>query len=883
MEIPTVYDPRVVEQKWYRYWEEKGYFRAFVNPKKPPFSIVIPPPNVTGSLHVGHVVPMTLQDIITRYRRMQGYETLWLPGTDHAGIATQNVVERELAREGLTRHDLGWEKFLERVWQWKEEYGNTIIEQLKRLGASCDWTRTRFTMDEGCSRAVREVFVRLYEKGLIYRGDYMINWCPQCKTALSDIEVEHEDTEGKLWHVRYPLEDNPEEGIVVATTRPETILGDTAVAVHPDDERYRHLVGKTVLLPIIKRRLPVIADRYVDPEFGTGAVKITPAHDPNDFDVGQRHRLPSVKAIDEDGCMTAEAGPYRGMERYQCREKLLDDLREQGYLVRVDGHLHAVGRCYRCDSVVEPLVSRQWFVKMRPLADPAIAAVVQGETRFVPERFTRVYTGWLENIKDWCISRQIWWGHRIPAWYCGSCGETIVSTRDPASCTRCGSEKLTQDEDVLDTWFSSALWPFSTMGWPEKTPELEYFYPTSVLVTGYDIIFFWVARMIFMSLEFMHDVPFLHVFINGLVRDVEGKKMSKSRGNTLDPLEIIEEFGADTLRFSVVTGTAPGNDIRLYREKLEGVRNFANKIWNASRFVLMNLEGFDPGAGKEEDLSLTLADHWILSRLSRVIRQVTEMMEAYDFGGVCRTLHDFLWSEFCDWYIELAKPRLYGEDGQPHGRYTARFVLWHVLERTMKLLHPFMPFITEEIWQRLPHQGDSIMRSAWPLPRDELRDETAERKMEEVMGVIKAIRNLRAENNILRGQKVEVILCVSPGEVHDALEEARPYIVQLADASPLRLVRFLDEKPKQAATAIAGGVEIYIPLRGVIDLEREVQRLTRELEEARGDLQQVEKKLASDGFLARAPAAVVEKEKAKKAEYQERIARLEARLASLQE
>ncbi|MGB4483327.1 MAG: valine--tRNA ligase, partial [bacterium] len=740
--LSTVYNPRVVEDKWYQYWMEGDYFRPTIDPEQEPFTIVIPPPNVTGALHMGHALDNTIQDVLIRWKRMTGVPTLWLPGTDHAGIATQARVVESLAQEGLTPQDLGREKFLERTWQWKEQYGGRIIEQLKRLGASCDWSRERFTMDEGCSRAVREVFVSLFEKGLIYRGDYIVNWCPQCGTAISDIEVEHEEEEGKLWHFRYPLIDG-EGYVTVATTRPETILGDTAVAVHPEDERYRDLVGKRLVLPGVGRQIPIVADPYVDPEFGSGAVKVTPAHDPNDFLIGLRHGLEQVVVMAPDGTMNENAGKYQGMDRLECREALVADFDREGYLVKVEDHLHAVGHCSRCDTTIEPLLSKQWFVRMKPLAEPALEAVRQGQIRFVPERFTKIYCDWLENIRDWCISRQLWWGHRIPVWYCQDCDEIIASREDLNQCPHCGGE-VEQDPDVLDTWFSSALWPFSTLGWPDDTEDLNYFYPTSVLVTGRDIIFFWVARMIFMGLEFMQEEPFREVLIHGLVLDSQGRKMSKSLGNGIDPLEVIEEYGADTLRFMLMTSTTPGNDMRFYWERVENCRNFANKIWNASRFALMNLTDFQPEGIEEDQLAYSMADRWILSRLNRTIARVTEELEEYQLGEAATTLYEFIWGEFCDWYIEMIKPRLYAkEDGE--GRRTSQYVLWKVLETTLRLLHPFMPFITEEIWQHLPHGGPSICVAPWPEAGD--TDPAVEEEMERIMAVIRGVRNIRAEMN----------------------------------------------------------------------------------------------------------------------------------------
>jgi valyl-tRNA synthetase len=873
--IPTVYDPASVEEKWYKYWEDNGLFHAEPDTGRQPYSIVIPPPNVTGQLHMGHALDNTLQDVLIRFRRMQGREALWMPGSDHAGIATQIKVEEVLAKEGVSRYDLGRERFIDRVWDWKHEYGGRIINQLKRLGASCDWPRERFTMDEGCSAAVREVFVSLYEKGLIYQGNRITNWCPRCNTALSDIEVEHEEKPGNLYHVRYPLAGRPGEYVTVATTRPETILGDTGVAVHPDDARYKDLVGEYLVLPVVGRRLPIVADEYVDPSFGTGAVKVTPAHDPNDFDMGLRHQLPQVVVIAPDGTMTAEAGKYAGLDRYECRKALVAELKELGNLVKVDEHVHAVGQCQRCATVVEPLVSKQWFVKMRPLAEPAIAAVLDGRIKFVPERFTRVYINWLENIRDWCISRQIWWGHRIPAWYCEGCGETIVSREDITACPHCGG-RVEQDPDVLDTWFSSALWPFSTMGWPEKTAELKYFYPTSVLVTGYDIIFFWVARMIFMGLEFMKDIPFGHVFIHGLVRDAEGRKMSKSLGNGIDPLDVIEKYGADTLRFTLMTGNTPGNDMRFYWERVESSRNFANKIWNASRFVLMNLEGFDPAAAPGE---YTLADRWILSRYAGTAAEVTANLEKFELGEAARSLYDFIWSEYCDWYIETAKARLYDKEGA-RGRATAQYVLWHVLEGTLRLLHPFMPFISEAIWQHLPHEGESIVRAAWPAPPAELADEAAEAAMGTVMETVKAVRNMRAEVNVPPGKKSEVMILAAE-ELGAVLAGNAQYIRTLAAAEPVTVLPLAAAKPENAMAAVVSGAEVYLPLKGLIDVEKETARLNKEREGLEKELARVAGKLANESFVAKAPAEVIEKERAKEREYRDKLAAISERLAYL--
>ena len=865
--IPTVYDPASVETKWYQRWETDRVFHAEPQKDGKHYSIVIPPPNVTGQLHMGHALDNTLQDILIRWRRMQGYDTLWMPGCDHAGIATQIKVEEVLAKEGVSRYDLGREKFIERVWEWKHQYGDRITNQLKRLGASCDWERERFTMDEGCSKAVREVFVTLYEKGLIYQGDRITNWCPRCNTALSDIEVEHEDSAGKLYHVRYPLQENPDEYVTVATTRPETILGDTGVAVNPADERYAAVVGKNLVLPIVGRVLPIIADEYVDPAFGTGAVKVTPAHDPNDFDMGQRHNLPTIRVIGNKGTMTAEAGDaYAGLDRYECRKKLVADLDAAGYLVKIDEHAHAVGHCQRCNTVVEPLVSKQWFVRMQPLAEPAMEVVRAGRTEFVPERFTKTYMNWLENIRDWCISRQIWWGHRIPAWYCADCGQTIVSRQDLTACPHCGG-KIDQDPDVLDTWFSSALWPFSTMGWPDQTRELDRYYPTSVLVTGYDIIFFWVARMMFMGMEFMQEVPFRHVFIHGLVRDSQGRKMSKSLGNGIDPLEVIEKNGADTLRFTLVTGNTPGNDMRFYWERVESSRNFANKIWNASRFVLMNLEDFDSAAPCGE---LTLADRWILSRYAQTVTGVTDNMEKFELGEAARMLYDFIWGEFCDWYIELVKPRLYNKEGAT-GRHTAQFVLAYILERTMRLLHPFMPFISEEIREHLPHEEGSIVRSAWPSAEPERIDETAEMQMGAVMETIKAVRNMRAEMNVPLGRKGEVIIQPATAELAAVLSVNMPFIKTMATAEPVQIIPTGAAKPENSVSRVISGIEVYLPLKGLIDVEKEVARMNKELQAIENELSRIDGKLANAGFIAKAPAAVLEQQKTRRTEIMEKM------------
>lgn len=877
--IPKVYDPASVEKKWYEFWEKNRYFHAEPEPGKKPFSIVIPPPNITGKLHMGHALDNTLQDILIRWHRMMGDNTLWMPGYDHAGLATQIKVEEVLKKdEGKTRFDLGREEFVKRVWAWKEEYGDRIINQLKCLGISCDWERKRFTMDEGCSRAVRETFVSLFEKGLIYKGTRITNWCVNCHTALSDIEVEHEDTPGHLWYVRYPVVGEEDTYLTIATTRPETIPGDTAVAVNPEDERYAKLIGKTLRLPILNREIPVIADSYVDTKFGTGAVKITPSHDPNDYEMGLRHNLPEIVVIGKDGVMTEEAGPFAGLERYECRKQIVARLKEEGYLVKIEEHSHAVGHCQRCHNIVEPLVSTQWFVKMQPLVKAAVDCVTDGRTQFVPERFTKNYTGWMENIHDWCISRQIWWGHRIPVWYCDDCGEMSASRTDLEKCPKCGSTHIHQDEDALDTWFSSALWPFSTMGWPDKTELLKQFYPTSVLVTGYDIIFFWVARMLIMGMEFMKEIPFEKVFIHGLVRDSQGRKMSKSLGNGIDPLEVIEKYGADTLRFMLITGNTPGNDMRFYWERVEGTRNFANKIWNASRFALMNMEGYDKDA---ELAPYTLADKWILSRLQDTVKDVTGLLERFELGEAGRAIYDFIWSEVCDWYIEIAKPRLYNKEAAAE-RATAQHVLATVLVSAMKLLHPYMPFITEEIYQCLPHEAESIMISKWPVADESLIDPEAERGMNAIMDSIKAIRNMRAEVNANPGKKIPAIMLVSE-DLREVVAHNDSYIKLLGGIDNLELRPLNGEKPENAMAAVVTGIEVYLPLAGLIDVEKETQRLSKELAAMEKDLKRAGGKLNNAGFLAKAPEDVIAKERAKYEELSGKIEAVKKRMAYLAE
>jgi valyl-tRNA synthetase len=857
--IPKVYDPAQVERKWYKYWEDNKYFHAEVDKSKKPFSIVIPPPNITGQLHMGHALDNTLQDILIRWHRMMGDNTLWMPGYDHAGLATQIKVEEVLKKEeGKTRHDIGREAFLERIWEWKDQYGDRIINQLKHLGVSCDWDRKRFTMDDGCSEAVREVFVSLYNKGLIYQGSRITNWCVNCQTALSDIEVEHKDDAGKLWYVRYPVVGEKETYLTIATTRPETMPGDTAVAVNPEDPRYGHLVGKELMLPLTNRKIPIIADSYVDLEFGTGAVKITPSHDPNDFEMGMRHKLENIVVIGLDGKMTEAAGQYQGQDRYECRKNIVKDLEDQGFLIKIEEHNHAVGHCQRCQNVVEPLVSKQWYVKMKPLVKAAIECVENGETKFVPERFSKTYMQWMDNIQDWCISRQIWWGHRIPIWYCDDCSEVIASKTDLTVCPKCGG-KLHQDEDALDTWFSSALWPFSTMGWPEKTDLLEQFYPTSVLVTGYDIIFFWVARMIIMGKEFMKKEPFEKVFLHGLVRDDKGRKMSKSLGNGIDPLDVIEKYGADTLRFMLITGNTPGNDMRFYWERVEATRNFTNKIWNASRFALMNLEGYDKNA---ELAPYTLSDKWILSRLNTVTKDVTKLLEKFELGEAGRLIYDFIWNEFCDWYIELAKKRLYDHENKEN-RATAQHVICKVLGDAMKLLHPYMPFITEEIWQCLPHKGGSIMVAAWPVCDEKYLDDKAEASMTVIMETIKAIRNMRVEVNAAPGKKVPAILLVKK-EIMDVVRENGNYIQVMAGVDELEILPSDATKPENAMTQVIDSVEVFLPLKGLIDVEKETARLNKEIKTLENEMKLVDGKLKNKGFLAKAPEAVVAKETEKR-------------------
>ena len=870
-ELPKTYDPKSVEDKLYKFWVDSGFFHAEVNPDKKPYTIVIPPPNVTGQLHMGHAFDETLQDILIRTKRMQGYEALWMPGTDHAGIATQIKVEENLRKEeGLTRYDLGREEFLKRVWAWKDKFGSRIISQLKKLGTSCDWDRERFTMDEGCSKAVREVFVNLYNKGLIYKGHRIINWCPHCATALSDAEVEYETQPGKLWHIRYPLADGSGE-LVVATTRPETFMGDTGVAVNPNDERYKHLIGKTCILPIMNREIPIFGDEYVDMEFGTGCVKVTPCHDPNDFEMGQRHNLEQILVFNEDATVNANGGKYEGMDRYECRKAVVKDLEEGGWLVKIEDHEHNVGTCYRCGTTVEPMTSAQWFVKMAPLAKPAMDVVNEGKTKFVPDRFSKTYLRWMENVHDWCISRQLWWGHRIPAFYCDDCGEMTVSKTDVCTCPKCGGTHIHQEEDVLDTWFSSALWPFSTLGWPDKTKELEYFYPTSTLVTGYDIIFFWVARMIFSGVEHMGETPFKTVYIHGLVRDAQGRKMSKSLGNGIDPLEVIDQYGADALRFTLATGNSPGNDMRFSDERVQASRNFCNKIWNASRFIQMNLT-IDKDKAVQLPADLTIEDKWILSKFNTLVADVTRNIDQYELGLAAAKLNDFIWENFCDWYIEIAKTRL------QTGDENVQKVLCYVLSGAMQLLHPFMPFITETIWQALPHEGPSVMVSAWPEYKDELHFAAEEAQMESLMDAVRAIRNRRAEMNVPPSKKAKVLILT---EKKDTFSAGAGFFPKLAYASEIELIDAVPADAAKMASVVTGDAQIYMPMGDLIDFEAERARLGKEKSKVEADIDFVMKKLNNPKFVDKAPEKVVAAEREKAEKLREHLAKLEESIAAL--
>lgn len=863
-ELSTRYNPAEIETKWYRYWEEKGYFTPKGVGEK--FSIVIPPPNITGRIHMGHALNITLQDIVVRYKRMKGYDVLWVPGEDHAGIATQNAVEKFLLQtQGKTREEIGREKFLEITWEWANKYRREIREQIKALGASVDWTRERFTLDEGLSRAVRKVFVELYKKGLIYRGKYIVNWCPRCKTVLSDEEVEHKEHQSKLYYVKYPVKDS-DEYIVVATTRPETMLGDTAVAVHPEDERYKDFVGKTLILPLVGREIPVVADKYVDPKFGTGAVKVTPAHDPNDYLIAQRHNLPMVEIFDDNARINENGGKYRGLDRYEAREKIVKDLEEQGFLVKIEDYTHSVGHCYRCDTVIEPKLSDQWFVATKPLAKRGIEAVEKGEIKFFPERWTKIYLNWMYEIRDWCISRQLWWGHRIPVWYCQDCGHINVSEEDVEKCEKCGSTNLKQDEDVLDTWFSSALWPFSTLGWPEETEDLKRYYPTDLLVTGFDIIFFWVARMIMMGYEFMNEKPFSHVYIHQLVRDKYGRKMSKSLGNGIDPLEVIDEYGADPMRFTLAILAAQGRDIKLDPRYFDAYKKFANKIWNATRFVLMNLEDY-----KEVPLeNLKTVDKWILTRLNKTVKEVTSALENYDFNIAARTIYNFFWDEFCDWYIEASKPRLKTEE-----RHLVQTLLVKTLDTSLRLLHPFMPFLTEELWQKLPVDGESITIAKWPEVEEENIDEAAEKEFTRLMNMIRGVRNVRAEMNLPQSQRVRIF--VKGLEITDEME------LLLKTLGNIEEIAIVNEKPQKTATAyVEESVEVYVDLGGLIDFEKEKERLKQNMEKIKKEIDRLEKKLSNKDFLEKAPEEVVEETKERLESNRERLERLESILKDLE-
>ncbi len=895
--LPKAYDFKDVEPRWYKRWLDEELFRAEIRPGRPSFSMVIPPPNVTGVLHIGHALNNTLQDILVRYKRMDGYNTLWVPGTDHAGIATQNVVERQLAAEGLTRHDVGREKFIERVWKWKEQSGGTIIEQLKRLGCSCDWSRERFTMDEGLSRAVREVFVRLYEEGLIYQGDYIINWCPRCHTALADIEVEHEPTEGRIWYLRYPLVDeatgkaSKERFLVVATTRPETMLGDTAVAVNPDDERYQDLIGKYVVLPIVERKIPIIADSHVDPEFGTGAVKVTPAHDFNDFEIAQRHDLDAVNIFDINARLTEEAGAFVGMDRFEARKAVLEELERQGLLEKEEPHDLAAGHCYRCKTVVEPRLSKQWFVKIEPLAKPALEAVRKGQTRIIPEGWVRTYEEWMTNIRDWCISRQIWWGHRIPAWTCQECGNIMVRRQAPETCDRCGSSRLEQETDVLDTWFSSALWPFSTLGWPDETEELKAFYPTSVLITSFDILFFWVARMMMMGIHFMKDVPFHYVYLHALVRDAQGQKMSKSKGNVIDPLTIMEKYGTDAVRFTLAAFAAQGRDIKLAEERIEGYRHFVNKIWNAARLILMHaggMKGYQErlGALKEQG-ALTTTDRWILSRMNETVSIVRKALDEFNFDVAAKELYKFFWHQFCDWYLELAKPGLSGQDQSQEE--ASRAVALTVLDTSLRLMHPFMPFVTEELWHHLPGRSESegkegyIMVAEFPSHDPGLEDRGAEEEIELLKGIISGIRNIRAELGIHPAAEIKAIFLPHKELAAQVVSGHVRAISNLAKVAETDMISDESEKPVGAASFITEDIEIFVPLEGLIDIDKEMAKLKKEQAKVEKELKRVSGKLSNKNFLEKAPADIVEKERAKEQSLKERLDKIASHMSMLKE
>lgn len=880
--LPKNYDPKDFEERLYQEWQDNGCFKSEINKDKESFTIVMPPPNITGQLHMGHALDDTLQDILIRWKRMDGFEALWIPGTDHASIATEvKVVNRIKEETGKSKYEVGREEFLRRAWEWKDEFGGKIVNQVKKLGASCDWDKERFTMDEGCNKAVTKFFIKLYEEGHIYRGNRIINWCPDCKTTLSDAEVEHEDQEGSFWHIKYPIKDS-DEFLEIATTRPETMLGDTGIAVHPEDERYTHLVGKTAILPLVGRELIIVADEYVDKEFGTGAVKMTPAHDPNDFEVGKRHNLEEINVMNDDATMNELAGKYQGMDRYECRKEIVKDLDEAGYLIKIKKHDHAVGTCYRCHTVIEPRLSLQWFVDMQELAKPAIKVLKDGELGFVPEKFDKTYLQWLENIRDWCISRQLWWGHQIPAYYCQECGEVIVAEKAPEKCPKCGCSDIKQDEDVLDTWFSSGLWPFETLGWPEKTEELDYYYPTSVLVTGYDIIFFWIVRMVFSAMFCMNEKPFSHVLVHGLVRDSQGRKMSKSLGNGIDPLEVIDQYGADALRFTLATGNSPGNDMRFYTERVEFARNFNNKLWNASRFVFMNLEDdslLENLTREAVEENFTLADKWIISRANKIVEEVGINMEKFELGMALQKAYDFTWSEYCDWYIEMVKPRLYGEDRE--AKRAALYTLTYVLENVLKLLHPFIPFITEEIYSYLPTVEGYIIRAEYPHYKEEDNMEVEEEKMNLIMDGIRNIRNVRAEMNVPPSKKAKTIL-VPSAEKLAAMEDGKEYFKSLASASDVEIKENTEGIPEDAVSVVIEGVEIFIPLDELVDFEKEKERLNKEKKKALSEIKRVEGKLNNPGFVNKAPEKLVEEEKAKKEKYEEMLKSIEERLAKFQ-
>lgn len=874
--LAKTYNPKDFEERIYEFWNENGYFRADVNKEKKPFTIMMPPPNVTGNLHMGHALNGTIQDILIRWKRMEGYEALWLPGTDHASISTEARVVAKIESEGKSKQELGREKFLEEAWDWTEKYGGNIRNQLRKLGVSCDWSKERFTLDEGLSKAVEEAFIRLYEKGLIYRGDRIINWCPSCGTALSDAEVEHEESQGKLWHIKYPAKDS-NEYIVIATTRPETMLGDLAVAVHPEDERYSNLIGKTLILPLVNREIPIIVDEYVEREFGTGAVKITPSHDPNDFEVGARHNLGQLRVMNDDGSINEHGGKYCGLDRYEARKEIVKDLEELGYLVEIKDHANSVGHCERCSTIVEPIISKQWFVKMQPLTEPAISAYKEGKLKFIPERFGKIYLNWLENLRDWCISRQLWWGHRLPVYYCQDCNEVIVSRENPEKCS-CGSTNFVQDPDTLDTWFSSALWPFSTLGWPEKTQELDYFYPTDVLVTGYDIIFFWVVRMVFSGLEYVGDMPFENVFFTGLVRDSQGRKMSKSLGNGIDPLDLIEQYGADALRFSLVTGNTPGNDMRFYIERVEASRNFANKLWNASRFVLMHLD--ENAVDENQAISnLSQEDKWIISRINTVIKEVTENLRKYELGIAAQKIYDFTWNEYCDWYIEMVKPRLFSDDNKD--KDTAKYVLLIVLRDILKLLHPFIPYITEEIWTYLPGKDKELIIEQWPLYNEERSYKDAEKSIDFIMESVKSIRNIRAEMNVVPSKKAKAIFVTSDADLNRILSTSERFFKTLASASEIQVTESKDNIGEDAMSTVVGNCTIFLPLEELVDMEKEIERLQKEKEKLEGEIKRVKSKLSNEGFVSKAPKQVIDQEREKEIKYQQMMEKVLERLDSL--